>query len=195
LFTLICAVVTTHCTFNAKWFQYTEIKDLLTLHFKIKAMMNFLQCINTLTVTLNMWWKIFSFDITRFTVYDDNIEVYLYLDKVLETYTSHPCRRSCIANKTMTCSYDFTLELYFTLSKACYNCPINKTDCSRPHCIAADGVPRGVLVVNRMLPGPGIHVSKIWEMSLHIILFFLWKDLPFLLSCSNRYLILNYANI
>ncbi|XP_045202825.2 uncharacterized protein LOC123556290 [Mercenaria mercenaria] len=30
----------------------------------------------------------------------------------------------------------------------------------RPHCIPADGVPRGVLVVNRMLPGPGIHVCE-----------------------------------
>ncbi|XP_060581710.1 uncharacterized protein LOC132738260 [Ruditapes philippinarum] len=60
----------------------------------------------------------------------------------------------------MMCSYDFTVELYFTLSKACYDCPYNKTDCSRPHCIPADGVSRGINVVNRMLPGPGIHVCE-----------------------------------
>ncbi|KAJ8298431.1 hypothetical protein KUTeg_024962 [Tegillarca granosa] len=60
----------------------------------------------------------------------------------------------------MTCEYDFTLEYYFTLTKACYNCPFNETDCQRPHCIAADGTPRGLIVANRMLPGPAIHVCK-----------------------------------
>ncbi|XP_050391228.2 uncharacterized protein LOC126810253 isoform X2 [Patella vulgata] len=60
----------------------------------------------------------------------------------------------------MTCIYNFTLEYYYTLSKACYDCPRNITDCNRPHCISADGVPRSVVVVNRMLPGPGIRVCQ-----------------------------------
>lgn len=34
------------------------------------------------------------------------------------------------------------------------------TDCNRPHCIAADGVRRTVLVVNRMMPGPTIEVCQ-----------------------------------
>lgn len=78
----------------------------------------------------------------------------------LETYVTHPCIRPCKVNRPQNCYYDFHLELYFTLTKACYDCPLNKTDCSRPHCVPGDGVPRGILVVNRMLPGPGIHVCQ-----------------------------------
>lgn len=59
----------------------------------------------------------------------------------------------------MTCEYNFTIEYYFTLTKACNDCPFNKTDCERPHCIPADGTPRALITVNRMLPGPAIHVS------------------------------------
>ncbi|ESO98873.1 hypothetical protein LOTGIDRAFT_158826 [Lottia gigantea] len=75
------------------------------------------------------------------------------------SYTNHPCKRECQDDTVpMKCHYHFTLEYYYTLSKACYNCPFNVTDCSRQHCITADGISRPVLVANRMLPGPGIHV-------------------------------------
>ncbi|KAK6195925.1 hypothetical protein SNE40_001251 [Patella caerulea] len=76
-------------------------------------------------------------------------------------YKDHKCTRTCEdGGEIMTCIYNFTLEYYYTLSKACYDCPRNITDCKRPHCITADGVPRSVVVVNRMLPGPGIHVCE-----------------------------------
>lgn len=52
------------------------------------------------------------------------------------------------------------LEWYETLSKACYDCPSNKTDCFRPHCIFSDGFRRSVVVINRMMPGPMIDVCK-----------------------------------
>lgn len=52
------------------------------------------------------------------------------------------------------------VEWYETLSKACYDCPFNKTDCYRPHCIYGDGFRRSVLVVNRMMPGPSIEVCR-----------------------------------
>lgn len=54
----------------------------------------------------------------------------------------------------------FQVEWYETLSKACYNCPSNETDCFRPHCIFVDGFRRSVLIVNRMMPGPMIDVCK-----------------------------------
>lgn len=54
----------------------------------------------------------------------------------------------------------FQVEWYETLSKACFECPNNTTDCNRPHCIYADGTPRSVLAVNRMMPGPAIEVCK-----------------------------------
>lgn len=60
----------------------------------------------------------------------------------------------------MLCEYNFTLEWYSTLSKACYKCPFNVSDCYRPQCVAANGVLRTIMTVNRMLPGPSIQVCK-----------------------------------
>lgn len=58
----------------------------------------------------------------------------------------------------MTCEYNWTVEWYSVLSRACGNCPFNETDCYRPHCVSANGFVRGISVVNRMLPGPQINV-------------------------------------
>uniref|UniRef100_A0A182N4J6 Multicopper oxidase n=1 Tax=Anopheles dirus TaxID=7168 RepID=A0A182N4J6_9DIPT len=78
-----------------------------------------------------------------------------------QSYRNHPCRRECtLGRKPETCYYRFRLEWYRTLSKACYNCPYNATDCDRPHCIAGDGVRRNVAVINRMMPGPSIEVCE-----------------------------------
>lgn len=60
----------------------------------------------------------------------------------------------------MECNYDFTVEWYKTLSKACYNCTNNMTDCYRPHCITGNGVERAVISINRMIPGPMIQVCQ-----------------------------------
>ena len=60
----------------------------------------------------------------------------------------------------MRCSYTFHIEYYFTMSKACYDCPNNPADCDRTYCIAADGVGRGVIVINRQIPGPTIQVKR-----------------------------------
>jgi len=59
----------------------------------------------------------------------------------------------------MTCHFEFQVENYQTLGKACHACAFgNTTDCSREDCIFADGVTRPVIVVNRELPGPQIRV-------------------------------------
>lgn len=77
----------------------------------------------------------------------------------------------------------FQLEHYETLSKACYNCPNNVTDCYRPHCIAADGVRRTILTVNRMMPGPKIEVytmrffEKLLILFLSFVFRFVWETL------------------
>ncbi|XP_044756692.1 laccase-4-like isoform X2 [Coccinella septempunctata] len=71
----------------------------------------------------------------------------------------NPCNRKC--NKEdppMICRYHFILEWYDILSKACYNCPHVPSDCFRHDCVPGDGIKRAVLVVNRKLPGPAIHV-------------------------------------
>lgn len=73
----------------------------------------------------------------------------------------HPCMRDCShSNTAMSCVYDWTIEWYSTMSKACFDCPFNKTDCDRAHCIPANGVERAVIVINRMLPGPSIQVCE-----------------------------------
>ncbi|KAL8565346.1 hypothetical protein ACOMHN_029041 [Nucella lapillus] len=74
--------------------------------------------------------------------------------------TGHPCRRQCVAGERMTCRYKFVLEWYRTLSKACYDCPFNVTDCYRQECIAGDGKVRLVMAVNRQVPGPAIEVCE-----------------------------------
>ncbi|XP_012944262.1 laccase-1 [Aplysia californica] len=79
----------------------------------------------------------------------------------LPDYKDHPCVRQC-ENKAppRLCKYHWVLEVYYVLSKACFNCPFNQSDCSRPHCVPADGVSRGIRTANRMLPGPGIQVCE-----------------------------------
>ncbi|XP_022087951.1 laccase-like isoform X2 [Acanthaster planci] len=72
---------------------------------------------------------------------------------------SHECLRPCEwPAQPRTCRYDFTVEWYYSMSKACFDCPVNRTDCGRPDCIPLNGVPRPVAVVNRMFPGPSIQI-------------------------------------
>lgn len=72
-----------------------------------------------------------------------------------------PCSRICQTNSTArTCYYEFKVEKYFSMSKACFDCPKVVTDCHRRDCIPADGVERMLTVINRQMPGPGIHVSS-----------------------------------
>ncbi|KAK7487838.1 hypothetical protein BaRGS_00020885, partial [Batillaria attramentaria] len=58
----------------------------------------------------------------------------------------------------MTCEYNFTVEWHRTLSKACWDCPFNKSDCFRPQCVSGDGNYRSIMTVNRQLPGPPIEI-------------------------------------
>lgn len=72
----------------------------------------------------------------------------------------HPCARICKEGAPpMVCKYRFELEWYYTMSKACYNCPLQLGDCSRKDCIVGDGVRRPIMVVNRQMPGPSVEVS------------------------------------
>lgn len=74
-------------------------------------------------------------------------------------WSRHACKRTCRNNaSSLDCYYTFKLESYEAMSKACYDCPFNITDCFRPHCIPVDGIMRSLLSVNRQLPGPPIEV-------------------------------------
>ncbi|ESO97324.1 hypothetical protein LOTGIDRAFT_114905, partial [Lottia gigantea] len=74
---------------------------------------------------------------------------------------NHPCKRKCErGQEPMTCEYHLNIEWYWVLSKACYNCPFNQTDCFREECVSADGQRRALLTYNRQLPGPSIEVCE-----------------------------------
>lgn len=80
----------------------------------------------------------------------------------------HPCARKCIHDKPMTCHYFFEVENYYTLSKACHNCPRNQSDCFRVDCVPGDGHERGLVTVNRKIPGPALEVktppkTRLWH--------------------------------
>ncbi|KAL4235327.1 hypothetical protein ACF0H5_006962 [Mactra antiquata] len=84
-------------------------------------------------------------------------------DRTLSVYlvsTDHHCRRDCNDRVPRLCEYHFTIENYFVLSRACYGCPFNYTDCFRPHCVSTNGLMRHILTVNRQMPGPSIEVCK-----------------------------------
>ncbi|XP_071500404.1 uncharacterized protein [Diadema antillarum] len=73
----------------------------------------------------------------------------------------HPCVRDCDTSPgPMTCRYDWTIESYFSVSRACYQCPFNTYDCHRTDCVPLAGYARPVLSVNRKVPGPTIQVCE-----------------------------------
>ncbi|XP_071798153.1 uncharacterized protein [Asterias amurensis] len=81
----------------------------------------------------------------------------------------HHCMRPCDwPSKPRTCRYEFTVEWSYSMSKACFNCPFNVTDCYRPHCLALDGAPRAVAVVNKQFPGPSIQVCEHDQLSVQV---------------------------
>lgn len=93
------------------------------------------------------------------------------LANTLETLEdlSHPCARKCVAGDNRVCRYTFKVEWYITMSKACFDCPFNLTDCARPHCAPADGFERPLVTVNRRLPGPALHVCVGDEMIVDVV--------------------------
>lgn len=78
---------------------------------------------------------------------------------VCADYSDHECIRQCSHDTPpRVCQYHWVLEDYLTLSRACYSCPDNETDCWRHHCVSADGFQRSIKTANRVLPGPTIQV-------------------------------------
>ncbi|KAL7634546.1 UNVERIFIED_CONTAM: hypothetical protein RMT77_014923 [Armadillidium vulgare] len=83
---------------------------------------------------------------------------------------NHECNRNCQGDSRIKkCYYKFQVEHYTTMSKACYNCPFNITDCLRPHCVVADGIERALVSVNRRVPGPIIHVCEKDEIIVDVV--------------------------
>ncbi|XP_020298310.1 laccase-4-like isoform X2 [Pseudomyrmex gracilis] len=100
---------------------------------------------------------------------DQRPEVELYCwevdppDDVPNLSSPLECARTCNDDeKPKTCYYRFTVNMYYTLTRACDLCKVNKTNtfCNNCQCVSADGVERAIITVNRMLPGPSIDVCE-----------------------------------
>ncbi|KAK7590828.1 hypothetical protein V9T40_002441 [Parthenolecanium corni] len=93
-----------------------------------------------------------------------------YDTRGLDVLRHHPefsspeeCARACREGEPpRLCYYHFTVELYTVLGAACQVCTPNATNTVWSHCqcVLADGVERGIITVNRMLPGPSIQVCE-----------------------------------
>ena len=57
-------------------------------------------------------------------------------------------------------AFEYFLEKYRTMSKACRDCPFKMADCYRRNCVAADGTPRDIVTTNRRIAGPDIRVRS-----------------------------------
>ena len=69
----------------------------------------------------------------------------ILLISLANSQTTHECNRPCVeGGKTKTCRYKFDVQWYLTMSKACYNCPFDQTDCFRRDCVPGkfSGLPR-----------------------------------------------------
>lgn len=54
-----------------------------------------------------------------------------------------------------------SLNFLYSKLRACNRCAQgNITDCFNLHCLPMDGIERGVMSINRLIPGPYIHVCK-----------------------------------
>ncbi|XP_055857102.1 uncharacterized protein LOC129919980 [Episyrphus balteatus] len=77
----------------------------------------------------------------------------------LTQYPGELCNSKCIPGKTKICYYHWTLEHYNAMGPACGACQQGVTaDCFKPQCIIGDGFQKGVMSINRMIPGPAIQV-------------------------------------
>jgi FtsP/CotA-like multicopper oxidase with cupredoxin domain len=76
-------------------------------------------------------------------------------------YPGELCNRECVPGQTSICYFKFVLEHYQAMGVACGNCLSGeRADCDNPQCVVGDGITKGVMSINRNIPGPAIQVCK-----------------------------------
>ncbi|XP_058451551.1 uncharacterized protein LOC131430517 [Malaya genurostris] len=79
----------------------------------------------------------------------------------LEAFPGELCLRQCDETKPRVCYFKWTLEHYQSMGAACKKCSKdNHADCNHHGCITADGIERGVMSINRQIPGPILQVCQ-----------------------------------
>ncbi|KAL5012009.1 hypothetical protein ScPMuIL_010560 [Solemya velum] len=79
---------------------------------------------------------------------------------VTDDFSGHPCDRECVQGESYVCIYDFYIHNYHTFTADCGDCPFTQSDCFNPACVSANGHRKGIVTVNKMIPGPPIHACK-----------------------------------
>ncbi|XP_058056326.1 uncharacterized protein LOC131207717 [Anopheles bellator] len=72
------------------------------------------------------------------------------------------CDRQCVSGEEpLTCHFRWKLENFASMGSSCWRCAQgNRAHCFHRQCVTADGLERGVVTINRQIPGPTIHVCK-----------------------------------
>ncbi|XP_058126505.1 uncharacterized protein LOC131280930 [Anopheles ziemanni] len=79
----------------------------------------------------------------------------------VRSFPGEQCLRQCDDTQPRICHFAWTMEHYHVMGPACRDCAKGKReDCYHPACITADGVERGVMSINRKIPGPAISVCR-----------------------------------
>uniref|UniRef100_A0AAG5DEL4 Uncharacterized protein n=1 Tax=Anopheles atroparvus TaxID=41427 RepID=A0AAG5DEL4_ANOAO len=80
----------------------------------------------------------------------------------VKVYDGAECDRVCTDHEVpRVCYFQWIAEHYAAMGSACGDCRWgNRSHCFHPQCVTADGMERGVLSLNRQIPGPTIYVCK-----------------------------------
>lgn len=79
----------------------------------------------------------------------------------LDAFPGELCMRSCEDTQPRVCYFNWVLEHYHSMGPACKRCAAGtRSDCYHHSCLTADGIERGVMAINRRIPGPSIQVCK-----------------------------------
>ncbi|ETN61043.1 multicopper oxidase [Anopheles darlingi] len=102
----------------------------------------------TVTVTTAQTWLRSLIDSTNGTI-------------DIKSFPGEQCLRVCDDTQPRICYFSWTMEHYHAMGPACRACSKGSPqDCFHPACLTADGVERGVMSLNRQIPGPMISVCK-----------------------------------
>ncbi|XP_019548798.3 uncharacterized protein LOC109419033 [Aedes albopictus] len=80
----------------------------------------------------------------------------------MRVYPGEECDRKCSVDEPpRICHYQWVLENYSAMGSACWDCIRgNRSHCFHPQCVTANGMERGIVSINRKMPGPSIFVCQ-----------------------------------
>uniref|UniRef100_T1GEF8 Plastocyanin-like domain-containing protein n=1 Tax=Megaselia scalaris TaxID=36166 RepID=T1GEF8_MEGSC len=81
--------------------------------------------------------------------------------KKVKSIDGAKCKRTCSKGDSRICHYKFVLEFYQSMGNFCGSCShSNYSTCFQKDCILGDFRQKGVMSINRQIPGPDIQVCQ-----------------------------------